>query len=103
MREETAEWLNPMLDEWSRRNHADDGHPAGGDRGELVRQLMLAATMPAVEAGTPIMDWRAALPDGGNGARAMDWVRFGQLLRHELGWDDTYPAYPDFPEARNTP
>ncbi len=30
-------------------------------------------------------------------------MRFGQLLRHELGWDDKYPAYPDFPEARDVP
>ncbi len=24
----------------------------------------------------------------------VDWIRFGQLLRHELGWDAGYPADP---------
>ncbi len=24
----------------------------------------------------------------------VDWVRFGQLLRHELGWDASYPEDP---------
>jgi hypothetical protein len=25
---------------------------------------------------------------------AVDWVKMGQLLRHELGWDDSYPEHP---------
>ncbi len=29
----------------------------------------------------------------------VNWVRFGQLLRDELGWDDTYPARPGSEDA----
>ena len=91
MREETANWLNPM------REEADK-------RGINIEALFRSASMPAAEAAEPWLDALAehyAVP--GVQWRGIDWVRFGQLLRHELGWDDTYPAYPDFPEARDVP
>ena len=58
--------------------------------------------MPAAEVGDPFFDWLAKLheqqPEDGYEpplrAGAIDWIRFGYLLRHELSWDDTYPAYP---------
>jgi hypothetical protein len=56
--------------------------------------LMMQATASAAEAD-------AAHPGVDHGA--IDWIRFGELLRHLLGWDDSYPAYPDFPEARDVP
>jgi hypothetical protein len=93
MRPETEEWLGPMFE-------------AAAARDIDILPLMTAASMPAAEADTPIGDWLAKrFPAASEGPvmRAVDWVRFGQLLRHELGWDDTYPAYPDFPEAQDTP
>ena len=89
MREETAQWLDPMMYE-------------AEQRGVDIHQLMRQATMPATEAATPLLDWLATA-DIGVEFRGIDWVQLGQLLRHELGWDDTYPAYPDFPEARDVP
>jgi hypothetical protein len=86
MREETADWLNPMLAEVDARNID-------------TRALMTQATMPAAETDVP---WLENAPES-VGLRGFDWVRFGQLLRHELGWDETYPAIPDFPEARDVP
>lgn len=90
MREETSDWLEPMLTE-------------AEARGISTSDLMTQATMPAVEADSPTLDHLAGYMPEGATMRALDWVRFGQLLRSRLGWDDTYPAYPDFPEARNTP
>lgn len=60
--------------------------------------LLQQAMMPAAEMvdDIPWLDW---LVENVPGVGAIDWIRFGELLRHELGWDDTYPAYPDFPEA----
>jgi hypothetical protein len=86
MREETANWLEPMIVEADRQ-------------GIDIKPLMYPASMPAAEADNPFLDSLADVVPGIE-HRAMDWVRFGQLLRHEIGWDDTYPAYPDFPEAR---
>lgn len=79
MRESTSEWLSPMLD------------AVGPDVD--VKGLMRQASMPAAEAGTPVTDWMAANPVGVV-PRGIDWIRFGQLLRTEIGWDKTYPAYP---------
>jgi hypothetical protein len=93
MRDETAEWLNPMFEEVDRRGDID------------ILPLMTQSSMPAAEAATPFIDWMPKNVGDVPGVehRAIDWVRFGQLLRLMLGWDDTYPAYPDFPEARDVP
>lgn len=88
MREETDAWLAPMMEA------ADQVTP------ERMRQLMSAATMPAAETDSPTVEQLARHSEH---VRGIDWVRFGQLLRHELGWDDTYPAFPDFPESRDEP
>ena len=93
MREETAQWLNPMFDEAAKRGDVD------------VLALIRQASMPAAEACNPALDSVAEMHPDTPGVRhlAVDWIRFGQLLRHQLGWDDAYPVYPDFPEARDTP
>lgn len=84
MRDETAEWLNPLLAEAEER---------GIDITPIVRRSM----MPTAEADSPQINELAALtPD----LRAVDWVQVGRLLCSELGWADTYPAFPDFPESR---
>jgi hypothetical protein len=91
VRDETGEWLKPMLD-------------AAEQRDIKITKLMDQAIMHAAEEDSAILDRLAALP-APPGIRhwAIDWVPFGALLRHQLGWDDTYPAFPDFPEARNQP
>jgi len=81
-----------MLDEADRRG------------GINIGAMMQSATMPAAEADSPSLSWLSRLAPAPDATmRALDWVRFGQLLRAELGWDDTYPDLPDFPEARNVP
>jgi len=81
MRAETNDWLLPMIEEADRRSLE-------------IAPFLYAASMPAAEAATAWGDWLAALGPA-DGMRAVEWVRFGRLLRHELGWDDTYPDHPD--------
>ncbi len=83
MRDETAEWLTPMLAE----AHA---------RGMNCRPLMAQATMPAAE-----VDWAslgkfdpARYAPPGASSLGIDWIRFGGLLRDALGWQD-YPPWPE--------
>lgn len=84
MREETAEWLAPMVEALSRR----------ADASETVGALIGQATMPAAEADTPYHNWADKHVDGsGVTTAALDWIRYGQLLRAELGWDH-YPEAP---------
>ncbi|MGP4054168.1 hypothetical protein ACTWP6_04985 [Mycobacterium sp. 4D054] len=89
MRTETGAWLDPMI---------EAAAATGIDSAALMRQ----ASMPAAEAGVPFLDDLARHTPPGAVARGIDWIHFGHLLRHELGWDDTYPALPDFPELRET-
>jgi hypothetical protein len=84
VKDETADWLTPMLDEADAR-HIDTS---------LTSALFRQACMPAAEAATPFLGWLSQHPIPGMRHSAIDWIRFGQLLRHELGWDDAYPAYP---------
>jgi len=73
VRESTSRWLEPMLLE--------------ADLREVdVGALMSRATVPAAKAAS-------YMPEGA-AARAIDWIRFGRLLREKLGWED----YPGFPE-----
>lgn len=81
MREDTAVWLLPMMKAMQERSI---------DFVDFV-QLITASTMPAAEADSPMADWVASIVPEDVDARAVDWLRFGRLLRHELGWDDTYP------------
>jgi hypothetical protein len=86
MRESTGEWLAPMLE-------------AAGIQGIDLHPLIDQAKMPARE-----VDWEAEgegkarihkmMEDTpGVAAGAIDWIRYGQLLREKLGWTD-YPEWP---------
>lgn len=91
MRDETSEWLAPMLS-------AADLSSAD------LASLMDRAAMPSAEADDSGVEGAAGMFTGpGVTVRGIDWVRVGTLLRHDLGWDDTYPAFPDFPETRQVP
>ena len=87
MREETGEWLDPMLTE-------------ANARGIDTRPLMRQASMPVAESDNQFLEELATVVPA---VKGIDWVRFGQLLRHELGWCETYPPHPDFPELRDVP
>lgn len=85
MRDTTAEWLGPMLE-------------AALDRPDInAFTLTMRALMPMREAPD---SWLrsfvlSAVPsDSGATPMAVDWIRFGQILRHELGWSDWYPEVP---------
>lgn len=83
MRDDTAAWLDPLFEELTKRNDGDID----------VQRLMMAATMPAAEAGTQMMDWLVRNVPDGVSAGAIDWIRFGNLLAEALGWPD-YPGEP---------
>lgn len=84
MRDTTSAWLDPMIEAWS-------GSP------EELRRLIQQATMPAaevVDADHPVRRAFEGIQTPGVVHGAIDWIRFGQLLRQELGWTD-YPEYPE--------
>lgn len=80
MRDETAAWLNPMLDE-ARARRVD------------THSLLMRASMPAVESDSLMANWMARNVPPGASSRALDWIRFGQILREELEWS-WYPEEP---------
>ncbi|EFG75186.1 hypothetical protein HMPREF0591_4864 [Mycobacterium parascrofulaceum ATCC BAA-614] len=88
MRPETDEWLAPLI---AAANHSAIDVPA----------VVLRASMSAAEADDPAVDRLARTAPAGARLSGIDWVRFGQLQRHELGWETTYPACPGFPERRH--
>ena len=59
-------------------------------------EMMSMAQFPAREA--PSLDALRPVFDQPTTAirMAMDWIRFGQLLRDRLGWDDYPPLPPSF-------
>lgn len=84
MREDTAEWLAPMTEEARRRG--DIFAPA----------LMEQAMFPAAEVpddDNPAGVWVRKYAPQGTMHKVIDWIRFGALLRAELGWWD-YPPCP---------
>lgn len=86
MRDETAVWLQPMID-------------AAVTAGVDVKPLMTQAIMPAAEADfAPDEMTAVAAMAGVEGLRhgAIDWIRFGELLREQLGWFH-YPEQPPSP------
>ena len=76
----TAAWLQPMM----------DAADAAGMTPAETQKLMWQASMPAAESTNPHAEWRAKNAPEGAAIVAIDWVRFGYLLRHRLGWDDSY-------------
>jgi hypothetical protein len=81
MNDTTGRWLEPMLE--------------AVDDAELTR-LARQSSMPSAEADSPALAMLPEVP--GVEYRAVDWIRFGQLLRQHLGWDD-YPDAPDEEEG----
>ena len=72
---ETERWLSPML---VALLLSEDG---GAAFGRFMESLMIAAVVEAIFDDVPV------------GARGLDWIRLGQLVRAELDWNH-YPAVP---------
>jgi hypothetical protein len=81
VKHKTERWLEPLL---------VAALNAGADTNKIIRQ----ATMHRAEAMSPNPDWMTGVAPEGVKVRAIDWIRFGSLLREHLGWTD----YPEVPE-----
>jgi hypothetical protein len=78
--DETERWLEPLL---------VAALNAGADTTKIIRQ----ATTPGAEAMSPNADSMTSVAPEGVKVRAIDWIRFGSLLRQHLEWTD-YPEAP---------
>lgn len=87
MKEITAKWLEPMLVELAEQIEA------GKQAATLYQDLLSRSSMPAAEADDPFLNWLIKNVDTRARTCAVDWLRFGSLLRQELGWL-LYPADP---------
>jgi hypothetical protein len=82
----TSKWLQPMLEEALNRGWGP----------EEMLPLFLKTMYSAEELDNPAVDAMNTLIDSPDVQLfSQDWVWLGQELRHELGWDDTYPAHPE--------
>ena len=73
---DTERWLSPMLVVLLL---SKDG---GAAFARIIESVMIAAVIEAM------------LDDVSIGSRGLDWIRLGQLVRAELGWDHYPPAPP---------
>jgi hypothetical protein len=81
---EITAWLEPLFEA---AEHTDI------DLWAIVQQATVAvAQVPDPEHRSDVEARLAEWPD--LPAAAVDWVKMGQLLRHKLGWDDSYPEHP---------
>lgn len=75
-------WLEPLFDA---AEHTDIN----------LWELMQQATKPLTKVQDSDLPERlGGWPDVPDLSLALDWVKFGQLLRHELDWEARYPAQP---------
>ena len=88
MRKETDAWLSPLVLAAEER---------GIDTEALRSQAFPAGGSPAVH---DLFSERVKESESEVRVLTLDWVRFGQLLREALGWENSYPAVPKFPESR---
>jgi hypothetical protein len=78
MMDATGRWLAPMM-------------AAADEHGIDVQALMTQAT--TVTMLSRPRAWGRPPPAGDEQRQSLDWLRFGQLLREALGWDE-YPERP---------
>ncbi|BBZ37403.1 hypothetical protein [Mycobacterium conspicuum] len=92
---EITAWLEPLfaaaestdIDLWAIVEQAT----LSVDEGSALR-CSEAKTEHGSDVKARMGDW-PDLPDA-EVRLVVDWVRFGQILCHELGWDDSYPRHP---------
>jgi hypothetical protein len=77
VRPQTSAWLDPMI-----------RATRGGDNNfrELIKQASVVLDDELPHAARVV------------GNVGINWIRFGELLRTELGWEDTYPGLPAKPD-----
>jgi hypothetical protein len=83
--EATQTWLQPLFEEAARRGFT-------GDKIALMVMKGAFSTAEPDNRGVEALNTQMRDPDAK--LEVMDWVRVGEILRHELGWDDIYPAHP---------
>jgi hypothetical protein len=83
--EATQKWLQLLFEEAARRGFAGD---------KIISMVMKGAfsTAEPDNRGVEALNTQMRVPDAK--LEVMDWVRVGELLRHELEWDNAYPARP---------
>ena len=87
MNEATGRWLHPLSD--AMRVHDPTGKTAG--------RLFDAATMPGAQSGKALNVFESyALEEPGARHVAIDWIRYGQLIREELMMYEYPEVPPDF-------
>ena len=83
MNEETGRWLQPL----------SDALRAHDPTGKTAERLFDAATMPGAESDTTPNVFQSYALERGARDVAIDWIRYGQLIREELKMYD-YPEVP---------
>jgi hypothetical protein len=89
MRNETRAWLS-VLEDAARDRHIET---------EPLRDQ----AFPQADASPPVHDlFVKHIRESDSEVRSveLDYVRYGQLLREALGWENSYPAVPPFPESQ---
>lgn len=88
MRKETDEWLSLLVE-------------AARERGIDTDALRDQAFPQADASHHDLFVKRIWESDSEVRSVELDGVRYGQLLIQALGWENSYPAVPDFPELRD--
>ena len=83
MNHSTGRWPQPL----------SDALRAHDPTGKTAERLFDAATMPGAESDTTLDVFQSYALERGARHAAIDWIRYGQLIREELMMDD----YPDVP------
>ena len=86
MNEETGRWLQPL----------SDALRAHDPTGKTAERLFDAATMPGAESDTTLDVVQSNELERGARHVAIDWIRYGQLIREELMMYDYPEVPPDF-------
>jgi hypothetical protein len=79
--EATQQWLQPLFEEAVRQNIPSNKIALIIAKGAMSTAEPDGRSVQAVDTPNPDID-------------VMDFLRVGELLRQELGWEDTYPARP---------
>ena len=83
MQTDINSWLDPLFDAAITRPGID------------LWAVMEEATLPLPQAAASTVAERlGGWPEVAYLMLLVDWLKFGQLLRHELGWDNSYPEHP---------
>jgi hypothetical protein len=80
--EATQRWLQPLLEEAARQKIPGNKIALIMAKGGMSTAEPDGRSVQAVDSPNPDID-------------VMDFLRVGELLRKEVGWEDSYPARPE--------